>query len=136
MWFKNIKAYQLTQPLSLDDDSLQTALLTQPFRPCGNQDLATMGFCSPFSIAQKAQGNAMLFHRSGNRIWVTLKKQERLLPSAVVNAELAEKVVAIEADTGSPVGKKQQQDLKQEIIHTLLPRAFTKNSSPVSIPTR
>jgi len=87
-----------------------------------------MGFCSPFSIAPKSPASAMLFHRSGNRIWITLKKQERLLPSSVVNAELAEKVTAIEAETGSPVGKKQQQDLKQEIVHTLMPRAFTKNT--------
>lgn len=128
MWFKNIKAYHLTQPLSLDDDAIQAALQEFTFRPCGNQDLASMGFCSPFSIAKQGNDAAALFHRTGNRFWVTLKKQERLLPSSVVNAELAEKVTAIEAETGSPVGKKQQQDLKQEIVHALLPRAFTKNT--------
>ena len=34
----------------------------------------------------------------------------------------------IEADTGNAVGKKAKQDLKQEIIHALLPQAFTKIS--------
>jgi recombination associated protein RdgC len=41
---------------------------------------------------------------------------------------LAEKVAEIEAETGSPVGKKAQQDLKQEIQFKLLPQSFTKNS--------
>lgn len=125
MWFKNIKAYQLTQSLSLDDDTLQNALKEFAFRPCGSQDLATSGFVSPFSqIGQ----DTMMFHKVQERYWITIKKQEKILPSTVVNAELAEKVAKIEAETGSPVGKKAQSDLKQEIVTQLLPRAFTKNS--------
>ncbi|MCC2616428.1 recombination-associated protein RdgC [Aestuariibacter halophilus] len=122
MWFKNLKLYTLTQPLSLNEDDLQSMLAEQPFRPCGSQDTATMGWSAPLG-----QGDQLL-HVADGRIWLTLKKQERLLPSTVVNAELADKVAAIEAETGAPVGKKAQQDLKQEIIHRLLPQAFTKNT--------
>lgn len=122
MWFKNLKLFTLTQDIQLTDDDLQDKLSEFIFRPCGNQEIATMGWSSPFN-----QGE-MLFHSASGKIWMTLKKQERLLPSAVVNAELAEKVAQIEAETGSPVGKKAQQDMKQEIVHRLLPQAFTKNS--------
>ncbi len=125
MWFKNIKAYQITQPMSFNDDDIQRALTENAFRPCGNQETATMGFSSPF--AQTGQ-NSMMFHNVGERYWITVKKQEKLLPSSVVNDELAQKVAQIEQETGSPVGKKAQQDIKQEIIHKLLPQAFTKNS--------
>ncbi|MCW8109409.1 recombination-associated protein RdgC [Alteromonas ponticola] len=125
MWFKNIKAYQITQPMSLSDDDVQQALTENAFRPCGNQETATMGFSSPFE--QTGQGS-MMFHNVGERYWITVKKQEKLLPSSVVNEELASKVAQIEQETGSPVGKKAQQDIKQEIIHKLLPQAFTKNS--------
>ncbi len=125
MWFKNVKAYQLTQPLSLHDDDLEQALSEHSFRPCGSQETATMGFASPLSVAGQP---GMLFHRVGERYWITLKKQERILPASVINGELAEKVAEIEAETGSPVGKKAQQDLKQEIVHRLLPQAFTKNT--------
>ena len=59
MWFKNVKAYQITQPLSLDEGDLERALNEHAFRPCGSQDLATMGFASPFSQAGK-QGT--MFH--------------------------------------------------------------------------
>lgn len=125
MWFKNVKAYRLTQPLALNDDELQTALNELAFRPCGSHESATMGFVSPLHDAGK---NTLLYHQTQLRYWITLKKQERLLPSSVVNSELADKVAQIEAETGSPVGKKAQSDLKQEIITRLLPQAFLKNS--------
>ncbi|WP_339348840.1 recombination-associated protein RdgC [uncultured Alteromonas sp.] len=125
MWFKNIKAYQITQPLSIDDGDLERVLSEQAFRPCKSQDLATMGFASPFSQAGK-QGT--MFQRVGQRYWLTVKKQEKLLPAAVINAELDDMVAKIEMETGSPVGKKAKADLKQEIQTRLLPQAFTKNT--------
>jgi recombination associated protein RdgC len=125
MWFKNIKAYQLTQPLSLDDNDLERVLGEHAFRPCGSQDVATMGFASPFSQAGKS---GTMFHVVQQRYWLTVKKQEKILPAAVINAELEEMVTKIEMETGSPVGKKAKADLKQEIQTKLLPQAFTKNS--------
>lgn len=122
MWFKNLKVYSITDSLDIDPDTLQEQLTQVAFRHCGKQELATMGFVAPL------EGGKELFHTTNGRFWLTLKKQERLLPSSVVNAELEEKVAQIEHETGSPVGKKAKQDLKQEIIHRLLPQAFTKNS--------
>lgn len=122
MWFKNLKLYSLTQAIELEEQQLQDKLSEFAFRPCGAQDLATMGWASPFNHGES------LFHSASGRIWFSLKKQERLLPSVVVNAELAEKVAQVEAETGTAPGKKAQQDLKQEIIHRLLPQAFRKNS--------
>ncbi|MGS2719748.1 recombination-associated protein RdgC [Paraglaciecola aestuariivivens] len=122
MWFKNLKLYSITQDLEFAEDDIESKLAEFKFRPCGSQELATMGWASPFN-----EGKALL-HSAAGKVWLTLKKQERILPAAVVNAELADKVALIEAETGSPVGKKAQQDLKQEIIHRLLPQAFTKNS--------
>jgi len=122
MWFKNLKLYSLTDVIQLEEETLENQLQEFSFRPCGNQDLATMGWAAPIQ-----QGNQLIHAANGN-IWLCLKKQERLLPSAVVAAELAAKVEKIEAETGSPVPKKTQQDMKQEIIHQLLPQAFTKDS--------
>jgi recombination associated protein RdgC len=122
MWFKNLKLYSLSQTLDITEQDLEDKLAECRFRPCGSQDIATMGFTSPFN-----QGSSLL-HSAAGRYWITLKKQERLLPSSVINAELAEKVAQIEAETGSPVGKKAQQELKQAIVQRLLPQAFTKNS--------
>lgn len=122
MWFKNLKIFTLTQTLDWDEADLEKQLAEFAFRPCGSQELSTMGFASPLN-----HGDSLL-HSAQGRIWITLKKQERILPAVVVNAELAEKVQQIENETRSSVAKKAQQDLKQEIIHRLLPQAFTKNS--------
>ena len=122
MWFKNLKLFTITQAVDVDEATLQDKLKETIFRPCGSQETATMGFASPLNDGE------LLYHGADGRFWLTLKKQERLLPAAVVNAELQEKVAQIEADTGSAVGKKAQSELKQEIIHRLLPQAFTKNS--------
>ncbi len=122
MWFKNLKLYTITQDMEFAEDDIESKLAEFKFRPCGSQELATMGWASPFN-----QGKSLL-HSAAGKVWLTLKKQERILPATVVNAELADKVALVEAETGSPVGKKAQQDMKQEIIHRLLPQAFTKNS--------
>ena len=122
MWFKNAKLYQFTQSLSFDDDTLQQQLENVAFRPCGSQELATMGFVSPLPDGQQ------LFHVVGDTYLFCLKKQERILPAPVIATELADKVAQLEKEQGAPVGKKAQQDIKQEIIQRLLPQAFTKNS--------
>ena len=122
MWFKNLKLYAITQDMDFKEQDIEDKLGEFKFRHCGNQELATMGWASPFN-----QGDSLI-HAASGKVWLTLKKQERILPAAVVNAELADKVALVESETGSPVGKKAQQDMKQEIIHRLLPQAFTKNS--------
>lgn len=122
MWFKNLKVYSITESLNISPEDFQQQLTQVAFRHCGKQELATMGWVAPL------EGGQELFHLADGRFLLTLKKQERLLPTSVVNAELEEKVAQIESETGAPVGKKAKQDLKQEIIHRLLPQAFTKNS--------
>ncbi|GAA6183550.1 MULTISPECIES: recombination-associated protein RdgC [Alteromonadaceae] len=122
MWFKNLKLFAITQTLDWQEDDIEQKLAEFKFRPCNSQELSTMGFSSPF------ESGSSLLHSAQGRIWITLKKQERILPAVVVNAELAEKVAQIETETGSAVGKKAKQDLKEEIIRRLLPQAFTKNS--------
>ncbi|GAA0369290.1 recombination-associated protein RdgC [Bowmanella denitrificans] len=122
MWFKNLKIYHLSQPLDLAPEDLQDKLSQAAFRPCGNQDIASMGWTSPLK-----QGDSLV-HAADGRILLGLKKQERLLPGAVVAAELEQRVEKIERETGAPVGKKAKQELKQEITHQLLPKAFTRDS--------
>lgn len=127
MWFKNLKAYHLTSPIDLNPEDLESSLSQFAFKPCGKQDTASMGWSSPFAASGMRSGIS-LHHAANGCFWICLKKQERILPASVVNAELAEKVAEIEAKTGSPVGKKAQQDLRQEITFNLLPQSFTKNS--------
>jgi recombination associated protein RdgC len=126
MWFKNLKLYRFTQEFSLDTEKLQLMMETMPFRHCGAQDISSMGFISPLRLGK--DDDAQLFHQASNAIWFTLKREDKMLPASVINAELAEKVAQIEQETGAPVAKKAQKDLKEEIVQRLLPRAFNKHA--------
>ena len=121
MIFKNAKIYTLTQPLTLTSEMLEKALGEHEFRHCGAQDLATMGFarCIGGLFAHVAQG----------MFTIRIQKEEKLLPSSVINAKLEEAVERVEMETGAPVGKKAKSDLKQEIVTKLLPQAFTDRKS-------
>jgi recombination associated protein RdgC len=121
MWFKNLRIFQLTQDINLEPEFVEDQLGEFSFRPCGSQEMTSTGWYSPFK-----QGDT-LTHSAAGFLWINLRKQERILPAAVVNAELQEKVAKIEADTGSAVGKKQQQEFKEDIINRLLPQAFLKH---------
>jgi len=57
---------------------------------------------------------------------ITLRLDEKLLPTQVVNTEVGEKVKQIEESTGRHVGRKERRAIKEEVLHTLLPKAFTK----------
>ena len=122
MWFKNLKLYRLTQAFSHDDQQLQQRLSEFAFRPCQSQEISTTGWTAPI------RGGDMLFHLGSGNYLFCLQKQERILPAAVLNAKVAEKVAEIERETGSPVGKKAQQEMKEQLTMQMLPQAFTKDT--------
>lgn len=121
MIFNNAKIYAITQPLPLTSEMLELALAEHEFRHCGAHDLATMGFAHCIGD--------LFAHVANNMFTIRLQKEEKLLPSRVINAELQETIECIEMETGAPVGKKAKADIKQEIITKLLPRAFTDRKS-------
>ena len=68
MWFKNLKLYAITQDMDFKEQDFEDKLAEFKFRPCGSQELATMGWASPFN-----QGETLI-HATAGRIWLTLKK--------------------------------------------------------------
>ncbi|WP_274644537.1 recombination-associated protein RdgC [Pseudomonas serbica] len=125
MWFKNLLVYRLTTDLELDAEALETALATKPARPCASQELTTYGFVAPFGKGE----DAPLVHVSGDFMLISARKQERILPGAVVRDALKEKVDEIEESQQRKVYKKERDQIKDEIIQAFLPRAFIRNSS-------
>lgn len=123
MWFKNVKIYKFTSPFSLSSDSLQSMLESMRFKPCSSQDLSSMGWDSPFKHSEQ------LYHQHKEDFFFSLKKEQKLLPASVVNAELMNKVTEEEQKSGSPMSKKAQKELKEEIVQRLLPRAFSRYSN-------
>src|SRR5690625_7742087 len=110
MWFKNLRLYRFTETCAYTTLFRSEALLKNPFHPCGKMDTKRSGWSPPLGhqgteYVQAAHGYMM----------ICSKRQEKLLPAAVVNEHLEEKVQEIQAEEGRPVGRKERQTLKDEI---------------------
>ena len=125
MWFRNLLAYRLTQPVSFEVEALEAALAGKPARPCASQELTTYGFVAPFGKGE----DAALVHASQGFLLIAARKEERMLPSSVIRDALKEKVEEIETQQMRKVYKKEKEQLKDEIVLSLLPRAFVRRST-------
>ena len=123
MWFKNLQIYRFTQPFELDAETLGQQLGESVFKPCGSQDPARSGWVAPLG----RHGNELV-HATNGYLMICLKRQERLLPAAVINEELEAKALEIEAREARSLPRKERRALKDEVYFSLLPRAFTRSS--------
>ena len=124
MWFKNLIFYRFTKPFDLSAEKLEKALEEYAFKPCGSQDISQYGWTSP--LGPKAN---TLVHEGSGCMWLMVKKEEKLLPAAVIKEQVEEKAAAISEAEQRKVSNKEKQQLKDEIIITLLPRAFSRFST-------
>lgn len=123
MWFKHARLYAITEALENDHGQIEQALSAFKFTPCTSQEALKLGFC--FAMHP---GTKQYCHQVNDLMVFSIRKQEKLLPSSVVNEELAPKVEAMEQEKGRPLSRKEKQALKEELIQTLLPRAFSKST--------
>lgn len=128
MWFRNLLLYRFSQAVPFNETQLLEALEQKPARPCASQETHTLGWTTPFG------------RHSENRLqvaegyWlVAMRKEERILPGSVVKEALAEKVEEIEARDARKVYKKERDTLKDEIVMSLLPRAFTRSQTTLAL---
>jgi recombination associated protein RdgC len=124
MWFKNLRVYRLTQDWAIDQSELEEKLEEHRFQPCGKQDTFRLGWTT---AAGKLSDQ--LSHTASGNILLAIQKQEKILPSAVVNETLEEKVQQIEEAESRQLYRKERESLKEEIIFELLPRAFTRSKT-------
>ncbi|WP_153717653.1 recombination-associated protein RdgC [Eikenella corrodens] len=120
MWFKQCKAYRL--PETPDAAVLAAALDEHRFAPPCGLDWFADGFAVPQPF-----GDELVF-AANKTLGISLKREERVLPGAVIKTVLDEKIAKIEAEEARKVGRKERQELKEQIVDELLPRAFTRAS--------
>lgn len=121
MWFKNLLIYRFTKPFTQSPEELDLILTEKAFKPCGSQEMSSRGWVSPIGT-----DGSLLVHAANGYIMVCLQRQDKVLPAAVVNEAMEEKIAEIKAREDRKPGKKERTDLKEEIIFQLLPRAFTR----------
>ena len=122
MWFKNIQVYRFTKPLELSAEEIASQLEQQEFKPCDSQQPLSRGWTPPLG-----RHGSDFVHVANGYIMICSKTQEKLLPAAVINEELEEKVLEIEESQSRKVSRKERTSLKEEITFSLLPRAFLRS---------
>lgn len=127
MWFKQLTIYPLNKDKLPDLEMLANKLQEAAFKPCMGLDWDSVGFSSPVSFSPE-----MVFPAQ-NTWLIALKKEEKVLPAAVVRDILDEKINEIREIEGRNVGRKEKIELKENITDDLLPRAFTKSSKTEAI---
>ncbi|MDU6683849.1 MAG: recombination-associated protein RdgC [Enterobacteriaceae bacterium] len=122
-FFKNLMVYRLSRDFNIDTAELEQQLQLFRFTPCGSQDMAKTGWVTPLG-----QESDQLHHAVNNQILLVIRREEKLLPKPVISEELGIRVSRLEQDQGRRLKKTEKDSLRDEVLHSLLPRAFSKNS--------
>jgi recombination associated protein RdgC len=123
MWFKNLQLYRFTKPFDLDASTLGQQLEQQSFVPCGSQDVTRSGWVPPLG-----RHGSEFVHSTNGFLMVCAKRQDKLLPGAVINEALEEKALEIESREARELPRKERRALRDEVYFSLLPKAFVRSS--------
>lgn len=113
MQFRSVIAYRLTQKLEINQEELDKALASKTFRPCGSQDLSTLGFTPPLPSTEGEANDAepALSLWAENCVLVRLVTESKNLPEGAVRLKVDEKVKTIEKEQLRKVYRKEKDQL-------------------------
>jgi len=124
--FKYLLIYRLSRDVQIanDEEAFEKQLHNFAFTPCGSQDMAKTGWVEPLGIHSDR-----LFHKVNGQVLLVVRREEKILPASVIKEELAKKVLKLESEQARKLKKTEKDSLRDEVLHSLLPRAFTRNST-------
>lgn len=117
-WFKNAIIYQLTK--QIDFENIEKQLKECEFTPCDSADVSHFGWSAPLATRE------ILAHQANGKILLVAKREEKILPTEVVNRELNKRITALEEKEQRKLKKVERSSLKDDVIATLLPQAFSR----------
>ena len=130
--FKNVLVFRIvswTEPQAAD---LEGRLAAAPFVECGPAQMESAGWLAP----RGKRHGALLESVAGHWI-LSLCTETKAVPAAVVRRQLEEQLAKIESETGRKPRGKHAKEIKEQLVHALLPRAFPKRAmTPIWIDER
>lgn len=130
--FNSMLVYRLTQPLDIDPTGLSDELGRLASREPATHELRTLGFVEPIGIeGEYVELVVGLRSRSGNpdtARWLTVRVIERQLPGKAIRKAVDDRVKEIRKAEGRIVRGREKQEIKDDIVMAMLPRAFTVSS--------
>jgi recombination associated protein RdgC len=126
MLFKNMIVYRL--PVDYADWMMgavwESGLSQHIAEPCGRTDLQRSGFVSPFDH----DPDGLLTRWTDGRALICLQTEQKIIPGSVIRDAIQARVAHIEQRDARKVWKKERDQLKDEVMLDLLPRAFVRKS--------
>ena len=122
--FKNALVYhiELWEPPTQAD--IERRLAGARFAACSPSQPESSGWVEP-----RGQKHGALIESVAGQLVLMLCSETKPVPGSVVKEQLAARLDKIEADTGRRPKGKAAREIKDEIVHDLLPRAFPKRST-------
>ena len=124
--FKNALVYRIDQWAPPGLPEIENRLQGARFVECGASQPESVGWIEP-----RGEKHGALVESVGGQLILKLCTETKAVPGSVVKTQVAEKLDAIEKETGRRPKGKIVKELKEEVIHTLLPRAFPKRADTV-----
>ena len=121
--FKNLTLYRFTMPESVGLATIEAALQTTHFTPCGPTQEKAIGWIPP-----RGEAHGPLVESVAGQWIARLMIETKSVPVSVVQKKAQEAADRIEAETGRKPGKKEMKALKEDALLALLPQAFPKQS--------
>ena len=121
--FKSALIYRITHWDVPAAATIEDRLDAARFAECTPTQLESSGWVEP-----RGEKHGLLIENVGGQLMLRLCVERKAVPGSVVKLALNQRLDKIEADTGRRPKGKQAKEMKEEIVHALLPRAFPKRS--------
>lgn len=123
MLFKQTQLFQLDKHLTKSFlTTLDEKLSTYAFQPCLPSMPQSAGFIPPIT----AEDDTSLVRLVNGFAIICLQIEEKILPATVIQQHLAEAAAEMESTQQRKLRQKEKMALKDDILTSLMPRAFSK----------
>jgi recombination associated protein RdgC len=121
--FKNALVYRIEHWEAPPLPEIESRLAGARFVECGASQPESAGFVEP-----RGEAHGALIESVAGQLILKLCTETKAVPGSVVKTQVEGKLAEIERDTGRRPRGKIVKQLKEEVIHALLPRAFPKRA--------
>ena len=131
MWFKQAQAYHLTNKFPVRDyaEIWQEKLQEMEFKACLPGVASGFGFVPPFRSDLDTGTDLqdkLVVSISDSMFLMCLQLEEKILPAQVIKQATSERISAITSENQQKPTRERQRQLRDDVISSLLPRAFSK----------
>lgn len=122
--FKNMLIFRIAGDFNVNAVDWEAALSGSRFVPCGASEEQSLGWVEP-----RDEANGPLVESVGGQLLLKAMVETRTLPASEIAKQAKLRAAVIEQETGRKPGKKEMNEIKEQVRLELMPRAFSKETA-------